>query len=117
MEDSQKDISQQITQPVDTEGITNGPILILLVVLLIAILGGMYRWFVILNNPEHNLVHLVQLNKYKKEYPLSRIRKDLTNRFEIAEEFIPFENQYHHFERDIALYNALIPLLITTHFL
>lgn len=50
MEDSQKDISQQITQPVDTEGITNGPILILLVVLLIAILGGMYRWFVILNN-------------------------------------------------------------------
>jgi hypothetical protein len=50
MEDSQKDISQQITQPVDTEGITNGPILILLVVLLIAILGGMYRWFVVLNN-------------------------------------------------------------------
>lgn len=50
MEDSQKDISRQITQPVDTEGITNGPILILLVVLLIAILGGMYRWFVILNN-------------------------------------------------------------------
>ena len=50
MEDSQKDISAQITQPVDTEGITNGPILILLVVLLIAILGGMYRWFVILNN-------------------------------------------------------------------
>ena len=50
MEDSQKDISAQITQPVDTGGITNGPILILLVVLLIAILGGMYRWFVILNN-------------------------------------------------------------------
>ncbi len=50
MEDSQKDISSQFTQPVDTEGIANGPILILLVVLLIAILGGMYRWFVILNN-------------------------------------------------------------------
>ena len=50
MEDSQKDISTQITQPVDTEGIANGPILVLLVVLLIAILGGMYRWFVILNN-------------------------------------------------------------------
>ncbi len=50
MEDSQKDISNQITQPVDTEGIANGPILILLVVLLLAILGGMYRWFVILNH-------------------------------------------------------------------
>jgi hypothetical protein len=50
MEDSQKDISREITQPVDTEGIANGPILILLVVLLLAILGGMYRWFVILNN-------------------------------------------------------------------
>lgn len=50
MEDSPKDISNQITQPVDTEGIANGPILILLVVLLLAILGGMYRWFVILNN-------------------------------------------------------------------
>lgn len=50
MEDSQKDISAQLTQPVDTEGIANGPILILLVVLLLAILGGMYRWFVILNN-------------------------------------------------------------------
>jgi hypothetical protein len=50
MEDLQKDISREITQPVDTEGIANGPILILLVVLLLAILGGMYRWFVILNN-------------------------------------------------------------------
>lgn len=55
MEDSQKDISAQITQPVDTESIANGPILILLVVLLIAILGGMYRWFVILDNDVLNI--------------------------------------------------------------
>jgi hypothetical protein len=31
------------------ESIANGPILILLVVLLLAVLGGMYRWFVVLN--------------------------------------------------------------------
>lgn len=33
-----------------TESIANGPILVLLVVLLIAILAGMYRWFVLLDN-------------------------------------------------------------------
>ena len=34
---------------VEPESIANGPILILLVVLLLAVLGGMYRWFVVLN--------------------------------------------------------------------
>ena len=33
----------------ESENIANGPILILLIVLLLAILGGMYRWFVILD--------------------------------------------------------------------
>ena len=32
----------------EPESIANGPILLLLIVLLLAILGGMYRWFVIL---------------------------------------------------------------------
>ena len=34
---------------VEPENIANGPILFLLVVLLLAILGGMYRWFVVLD--------------------------------------------------------------------
>ena len=34
---------------VEPESIANGPVLILLVVLLLAVLGGMYRWFVVLN--------------------------------------------------------------------
>ena len=33
----------------EPESIANGPILILLIILLLAILGGMYRWFVILD--------------------------------------------------------------------
>lgn len=33
----------------EPENIANGPILILLVVLLVAILAGMYRWFVVLD--------------------------------------------------------------------
>jgi hypothetical protein len=33
-----------------TESVANGPILILLAILLVAILGGMYRWFVLLDN-------------------------------------------------------------------
>ena len=33
----------------EAENIANGPILFLLVVLLLAILGGMYRWFVVLD--------------------------------------------------------------------
>lgn len=33
----------------EPENIANGPILFLLVVLLLAILGGMYRWFVVLD--------------------------------------------------------------------
>ena len=37
-------------EPAHPETIANGPILFLLVVLLLAILGGMYRWFVILKN-------------------------------------------------------------------
>lgn len=40
----------ELTQPVHTESIANGPILVLLVILLLAILGGMYRWFVLLDN-------------------------------------------------------------------
>ena len=35
-----------VTEP---ESIANGPILVLLIILLLAILGGMYRWFVILD--------------------------------------------------------------------
>ena len=34
---------------VEPESIANGPILVLLIILLIAVLGGMYRWFVVLN--------------------------------------------------------------------
>ena len=40
----------ELTQPVHTESVANGPILVLLVILLLAILGGMYRWFVLLDN-------------------------------------------------------------------
>jgi hypothetical protein len=40
----------ELVAPVHTESVTNGPILVLLVVLLLAILGGMYRWFVLLDN-------------------------------------------------------------------
>jgi len=37
---------------VEPENIANGPVLILLVILLVAVLGGMYRWFVVLNNKD-----------------------------------------------------------------
>ncbi len=33
----------------------------------------------------------------KKGYSLARIRKMIKNYFQIKKEFIPFENQYHHF--------------------
>lgn len=33
----------------------------------------------------------------KSDYSLKRIRKDIEKKFVIAKEFIPFENQYHHF--------------------
>jgi hypothetical protein len=33
----------------------------------------------------------------KRGYPVSRIRKSLRNHFDIRKEFVPFENQYHHF--------------------
>ncbi len=33
----------------------------------------------------------------KRGYPLRRIKKILRKYFEIKKEFIPFENQYHHF--------------------
>jgi len=33
----------------------------------------------------------------KKDYPLSRIKKDLSKYFFIKKDFVPFENQYHHF--------------------
>ncbi len=33
--------------PVEPESVTNGPILILLVVLLLSVLGGMYYWFTV----------------------------------------------------------------------
>lgn len=33
----------------------------------------------------------------KRGYPLAKIRKIIKNHFKIKKEFIPFENQYHHF--------------------
>lgn len=33
----------------------------------------------------------------KKGYSVSRVKKILSKHFEIVEEYIPFENQYHHF--------------------
>jgi flagellar basal body-associated protein FliL len=33
--------------PIEPESVTNGPILILLVVLLLSVLGGMYYWFTV----------------------------------------------------------------------
>jgi len=33
----------------------------------------------------------------KRDYPASKIRKILKKYFKIKKEFIPFENQYHHF--------------------
>lgn len=50
MNDSPQKTENELTQPVHTESIANGPILVLLIVLLLAILGGMYRWFVLLDN-------------------------------------------------------------------
>lgn len=49
MEPEQNTIPVPKQDLVEPESIANGPILILLVVLLLAVLGGMYRWFVILN--------------------------------------------------------------------
>lgn len=50
MNDTPIKTENELVQPVHTESVTNGPILILLVVLLLAILGGMHRWFVLLDN-------------------------------------------------------------------
>ncbi len=50
MNDTPIKSENELVQPVHTESIANGPILVLLVVLLLAILGGMYRWFILLDN-------------------------------------------------------------------
>ncbi len=50
MNDSPITKENELTEPVHTESIANGPILVLLIILLLAILGGMYRWFVLLDN-------------------------------------------------------------------
>jgi hypothetical protein len=50
MNDTPIKAENELMEPVHTESIANGPILVLLVILLIAILGGMYRWFVLLDN-------------------------------------------------------------------
>ncbi len=50
MNESPIENANELTEPVHTESIANGPILVLLVVLLLAILGGMYRWFILLDN-------------------------------------------------------------------
>ena len=50
MNDQPNTKENELTQPIHTESIANGPILVLLVILLLAILGGMYRWFVLLDN-------------------------------------------------------------------
>jgi hypothetical protein len=42
--------------PVHHEKITNGPILFLLVALLLAILGGMYHWFIVLKKDVPTIV-------------------------------------------------------------
>lgn len=48
-QDTDTDVTIPLTkEQVHPETIANGPILFLLVVLLLAILGGMYRWFVVL---------------------------------------------------------------------
>jgi hypothetical protein len=44
------------TGHVHHEKITNGPILFLLVALLLAILGGMYHWFIVLKKDVPNIV-------------------------------------------------------------
>lgn len=41
---------QTQNEPLQPESITNGPILILLVAMLLAILGGMFYWFSTMNN-------------------------------------------------------------------
>lgn len=33
----------------------------------------------------------------KKDFPVSRVREELAKHFSIKKEFVPFENQYHHF--------------------
>lgn len=33
----------------------------------------------------------------KKDYPVSRVRTDISKHAKILKEFVPFENQYHHF--------------------
>lgn len=33
----------------------------------------------------------------KKDYPVSRVRTEIKKKFKIVKEFVPFENQYHHF--------------------
>jgi hypothetical protein len=43
-------------EQVHHEKITNGPILFLLVALLLAILGGMYHWFIVLKKDVPNIV-------------------------------------------------------------
>lgn len=44
---------------------------------------------------EYNGEHYWEIGK--KNFPISRIRKDISYVCEIEKEFIPFENQYHHF--------------------
>lgn len=51
------DVTVPITPgPVHHERITNGPILFLLVALLLAILGGMYHWFIVLKKDVPTIV-------------------------------------------------------------
>ena len=45
-----KETEHTTPTPIEPESVTNGPILILLVVLLVSVLGGMYYWFTVARN-------------------------------------------------------------------
>lgn len=55
----------------EAENIANGPILILLIILLLAILGGMYRWFVILDRDVPIIPSSLRLNALQNNEPES----------------------------------------------
>lgn len=68
----------------EPENIANGPILFLLVVLLLAILGGMYRWFVVLNRDVPSITTSLRPSAAQNKEPESTTARAQTEAYGVV---------------------------------
>jgi flagellar basal body-associated protein FliL len=69
---------------VEPESIANGPILVLLVILLLAVLGGMYRWFVVLNKDVPTIMTTSRPTEAQNKEPESPTAQAQTEAYKVV---------------------------------